>query len=191
MRLRIHRSDGKTGSYHQDHEGRATMLTRRFDPRTLFRAGPIVVGVFNPFTLLNPDEVCWIEVDTDLPLPQLKQQGIDSIRRLDGREHYESLLAERWPHWIRDKHGAPGDPLEALVELSLRGGGELYLEVRGRAGDVPLIESVFCEHALCAVIEPQGVLYINPRCIVRARIYHSRDRVEYPNGIWVAEADEV
>jgi hypothetical protein len=56
MRLRIHRSGGKIGTYRQDVASRAKMLLKRIDPRTLFSSGPIVIGVLNPFSVINPDE---------------------------------------------------------------------------------------------------------------------------------------
>lgn len=70
MRLTIHRSDGKSGKYFQDDAGRADILSCRLDPATLFTTGPIVIGVLNPFTILNADEVCWIEVESERELPR-------------------------------------------------------------------------------------------------------------------------
>ena len=191
MRLRIHRTDGKTGSYSQDDERRASMLARRFDPETLFCSGPIVIGVSNPFSVLNPDEVCWVEVETELPTPQALPDSVEQVRRLSGREEYEALLARQWPLWRKNPQSRPGELLEALVELSFRSGKSLYLHVTGRVADKPLAELIFGASAITATFDPGGTLYVNPKCIVRARVYHSKDKVDYPQGIWVAEADDV
>lgn len=191
MLIRIHRTDGKTGRYSQDNAARAAQLVKRLDPRTLFRSGPIVIGVINPFTLLNPDEVCWVEVETALETLKLPQPGVEEVRRLSGRAEYEELLARRWGQWMKYHQSNTGDLLEACVQLSFRGGGELYLHVIGQVADQSLSDCLFSPPALTAVFAPHGTLYINPKCLVRARVYHSRDRVVYPSGIWVAEADDI
>ena len=191
MRIRIHRTDGRTGSYTQDAAGRAATLLKRLDPHTVFRSGTIVIGVFNPFTILNADEVCWLEIETDLETVKLPQAGLQQIRRLSDKKEYEELLARRWGQWIKFRQGKPGDLFEACIELSFRGGSQLYLHVTGKVSDQDLADCLFSPPALTAVFEPNGTVYINPKCIVRARIYHSRDRVVYPMGIWVAEADDI
>ena len=99
MRLRIHRTDGKTGIYSQDDERRAKMLVRRVDPETIFSSGRIVVGVLNPFSILNADEVCWVEVETGLVTKKIRPPSVVQIRRLSGREEYEAILARQWPRW--------------------------------------------------------------------------------------------
>lgn len=191
MRLRINRSDGKTGIYSQSIDRRAAMMVRRLDPRTLFSSGPIVIGELNPFSVLNPDEICWVEVETELDTPKLPMDNIEMVRRLDGREEYESILARQWPLWRKNAKGAPEDLLEALVELSFRNSASLYLHLTGRVATVSRVGSIFGLPAITASFEPHGTVYINPKCIVRARIYHSQDRVNYPDGIWVASADDI
>ncbi|NJD33601.1 MAG: hypothetical protein FIA96_01960 [Betaproteobacteria bacterium] len=191
MRLRINRSDGKTGIYSQSIDRRAAMMVRRLDPRTLFSSGPIVIGELNPFSVLNPDEICWVEVETELDTPKLPMDNIEMVRRLDGREEYESILARQWPLWRKNAKGAPEDLLEALVELSFRNSASLYLHLTGRVATVSRGGAIFGLPAITASFEPHGTVYINPKCIVRARIYHSQDRVNYPDGIWVASADDI
>lgn len=191
MKLRIHRTDGRTGAYSQTVKTRAKTLIDRLDPMTLFERGPIVIGVVNPFSVLNPDEVCWIELQTDEPVRRRLPQYIDTVTRLRDREEYEALLAQQWPRWRKYRKGEPGDLFEAMVELSLRSGESLYLRLSGRVGPVDLVGEVFSRGALCASFAPNGTVYINPKCVVRARIYHSRDRVDVPNGLWVAEADDI
>jgi len=192
MRLRIHRTDGKTGTYVQDISRRAQVLAQRLDPATIFASGPIVIGVLNPFTVLNPDEVCWVEAIGEGEMPEgYRPPGVERMRRLSGREEYEALLARQWPRWRTNPKSSPGDLLEALVELSLRSGQSVYLHLTGVVADHPLDQALFGVPALTASIDPDGMLYINPKCIVRVRIYHSRSEVVYPRGIWFAEADEI
>lgn len=192
MRLTTYRSDGKTGKYVQNNARRAQVLAQRLDPHRIFCSGPIVIGELNPFSLLNPDELCWIEAQSDGPaLAQIHAPGVEHVRRLAGREEYEKVLDRQWPRWRRNTKTAPGDMLEALVELSFRGGHVLYLRVIGKVTEVPLPELIFGVPAITATFDPGGTLYANPRCIVRARVYHSLSRVKYPSGLWCAEADEI
>lgn len=192
MRVRIHRTDGKTGSYSQEDHNRATMLAKRLDPHTLFRSGPIVIGEHNPFTVLNPDHINWVEVESpEHDLQMVKPQGVERIVRLAGRHEYEAVLERQWPRWRVMRKSNPGDLMEALVELALRGGSEMYLRVTGVVTNQPLSELVFGQPAITAHIVPDGVVYVNPNSIVRARVYHSLGEVQYPSGLWFAEADDI
>jgi len=191
MRLTIHRSDGKAGKYFQDDAGRAAILSRRLDPATLFTTGPIVIGVLNPFTILNADEVCWIEAEGEQVLLHALPEGVESLRRLAGRDEYEQILARQWPRWRHAGNGAPQVLMEALVELSFRGGAMLYLHLTGRVTREPLTDMIFSQPAVTATFEPHGTVFINPRSIVRARVYHSLQSVQYPAGLWCLEADEI
>lgn len=191
MRLRIHRTDGRTGRYVQPDERRVGMLVKRFDPTRLFTSGPIVVGVLNPFTVLNADEVCWVEVSTDRPLSKGDMPGIEHLRRLADRAEYEALLARQWPQWRKHRTGKPGDLMEALIELSFRGGDIQYLHAVGVATRTPLPSLIFGDRAITAGFSEPGLVYFNPRTIVRARVYHSRSEIEYPHGLWCAEADDI
>lgn len=190
MRLTIHRSDGKSGKYFQDDAGRAAILSRRLDPATLFTTGPIVIGVLNPFTILNADEVCWIETETEFELPNALPSGVESLRKLAGRDEYENILARQWPRW-RQAAGAPKDLMEALVELAFKGGAALYLHVIGQVTKEPLTDLIFSQSAVTASFEPRGTAFINPRSIVRARVYHSLQSVDYPAGLLCLEADDI
>jgi len=191
MQLTIVRTDGNTGRYTQDMPRREAMLQRRLDPRSLFCSGPIVIGVLNPFTVLNPDEICWIEVESDLATISLPVPHLDHVRCLQGREEYERLLARQWPRWRKAAKGKAGDLLEALVELTFRGGAQLHFHLTGKVADVSLVEAVFGAPAIVADMGPRKTVYVNPKTLVRARVYHSKNQVAYPHGIWVAEADEV
>jgi hypothetical protein len=192
MRLRIHRSDGKIGSYHQGVARRAAALVKRLDPQRIFTSGPIVIGVLNPFSVINADEICCIEIETDLPVPLNLPDNIDQIRKLSGREEYEAMLARQWPRWMDFKKNQDGELFEALIELSMRGGESIFLHVTGRVSKTSnLVEAFFHPAAIMASYPPNGTLYINTRCLVRSRVYHSRQKVDYPEGLWFAEADDV
>jgi len=191
MKLRVHRTDGRTGSYLQHDARRAEVLSKRFDPQTLFTSGPIVIGVLNPFTLLNADEVCWVEVLTDMALDVRTPEYIDSIDKLAGEAEYKEILARQWLRWTGQSQDQEGDLLEALVEVSFRGGDLAYLHVKGRVTKSrSLPEQIFGVPAIAARIAGGGAFYINPKTIVRARIYHSMGQVEYPMGLWFAEAED-
>jgi hypothetical protein len=191
VRLRVHRTDGKTGRYSQKDPPRAAMLAKRFNPATLFSSGPIVIGMHNPFSIINADEICWIEVETDLILPKSLPKNVDRLHRLSGRKEYETLLAKQWPGWMKFRKGKKGDPLEALLELSLRSGESLFLHVVGTVGETNLVQEIFGVPAISAGIDTAGIIYINPKSIVRARVYHSRDQIKFRNGFWMAEADDI
>jgi hypothetical protein len=192
MHLRIHRSDGKIGSYHQGVGSRAKALLKRLDPQRIFTSGPIVIGVLNPFSVLNPDEICCIEVETTLAIPLHQPENIDQIRKLTGREEYEAMLARQWPRWMDLKKNQEGDLFEALIELSMRSGESIYLHVTGRVSKTSrLVEAFFHTPTIMASYPPNGTLYVNTRCLVRSRVYHSRQTVDYPEGLWFAEADDV
>ena len=192
MQLTIRRTDGNVGKYVQDDLRRAHILMQRLNPAKLFNSGPIVIGVLSPFTILNPDEVCWVEVQTsELEMPQMLPANVERLRKLSGREEYEEVLARQWPLWRSNARSSPGDLLEALVELTFRGGHSLYLHVTGHVEKKPLSEIIFGPPAITASVLPEGTLYINTKCIVRARVYHSMTEVSYPLGLWCAEADEI
>jgi hypothetical protein len=191
MKLRVRRTDGKSGTYSQTDPRRANMLALRLDPAKLFVSGPIVIGVLNPFTLIHPDEVCWVAASGHPSLKVRYPAGVDRIDRLPRREVYEKMLDQQWPKWRANAKSKVGDLLEALVELTLRGGGTEYLHVIGRVTKASLIDQVFGQPATCAAFAPDGVLYLNPRAVLRARVYHSSPEVRLPDGVWMAEADEI
>lgn len=191
MRLRVHRTDGKTGVYLQNHARRAEVLAMRFNPATLFTTGPIVIGVLNPFSVLNADDVCWVEVESEVPLALNLPVGVEEIRKLSGRDEYQEILARQWPKWIGGGKSEEGDLMEALVEVSLRSGETLFLHVLGRVTSMSLPEALFGVAAIAASIKPHGALYINPKAVVRYRVYHSISRIDYPAGLWFAEADDI
>ena len=74
----------------------------------------------------------------------------------------------------------------------MRGGKSIFLHVTGSVNkSSKLVESFFHQPAIMATYPPNGTLFINTRCIVRSRVYHSRQQVDYPEGLLVAEADDL
>jgi len=191
VRLRVCRTDGGIGRYSQTDPRRAAMLVQRLASETIFSSGVISIGTHNPMTLLRADDVAWIEVKTALPCPQTAIPDIESAEMLAGKKQFDDLLAQQWPRWIQRPSSATGDLMQSLVELSFRGGAVIHLNVLGRVGKKVNPQHLFAAPVITAVIAGGGALYINPRTLVRARIYHSLKEVHYPDGILVAEADEI
>ena len=192
----MQRADGVIGSYSQGDPRRAQFLLQRCDPHTMYRSGPIVIGVFNPFTVLNADEVCWISAepgaDSGLQPAQFLPDGIEHVRVLPGRTEYEAMLARQWPRWRQMNAASPESTLlEALLEINFRGADPLYLYVLGRVTGTSLVDTLFAGPAITATFGQSGMVYVNTRSMVRARLYHSKAEVNYPDGIWVAEADDI
>ena len=140
---------------------------------------------------MTPDHVCWIEVKTELSALQPLPPGIQKLRRHEGRDEFESMLAKQWPLWLRHKKSTSGDLLEALVEIAFIGGSAEYLHVTGQLTGHSLEEQIFGKPSICASFEPDGTLYINPKSVTRVRVYHSKTTIDYPHGVWTAEADEI
>lgn len=95
MRLRIHRSDGKIGTYSQKDRTRAELLLKRLDPSKIFVSGPIVVGVLNPFSVIHPDEVCWVEIESDLDTIKTFPPEVDNVRKMAGCSFHSSPVRVR------------------------------------------------------------------------------------------------
>lgn len=191
LRLRVWKTDGRVGSYTQAQPNKAATLVGRLRAETLFRSGVLVVGTLNPITLINTSEVAWIEVETSLPCPQHRLPGIEEATKIGKRDEFNELLLRQWPKWRKLRKSKPGDLLQSLVELTFRGGLQLHLHVRGVVSDRFSLETLFEEPAITAVLPAGGALYVNPKSLVRVRIYHSKHEVVYPSGIFVAEADEI
>ncbi len=81
-----------------------------------------------------------MEVETDVPLAIARPPGVEVLRRLSGKPEYEEILARQWPKWIGGAKSEEGDLMEALVEISLKGGGEVYVHVLGRVTSMSLPE---------------------------------------------------
>ncbi len=190
LNIRIHRADGKIGRYSQPDAGAAERVLHRLSAERVFASRAIAIGVKNPFNLINTEHVCWVEVETDHSVSYTLPPGFERVTRLADRAEYEALLARQWPRWRTTFTDNEQRFLEALVEISLVDGSELYLHAIGRS-PMSLDTLLETEHAIVATFASHGTLFINPRNIVRARIYHSEQKVNYPNGLWFAESDDI
>ena len=191
LRLSIWKTDGRVGNYTQANANKSGILVRRLQPDSLFSSGVLIIGTLNPMTLINTNEVAWIEVATNLPCPQHAIAGVEETTKIETREEFDELLLKQWPKWRLMRKSQQGDLLQSLVELTFRGGLQLHLHVRGVVDNDLHLEMLFAQPALTAVLPKGGALYVNPKTLIRARIYHSKHEVNYPPGIFVAEADEI
>ena len=191
LQLRIGRTDGGTGRYSQSDPRKAAVLLSRFAATTMFSSGVIVIGTSNPMTLIKADEVAWIAVKTALPCPQISFPDIEQCEMLAGKKKFDELLAAQWPRWRKTPSSAPGGLMQALLELTFRGGSCVYLNALGMVSEKIAPQRLFTAPVISAAIPGGGAIYINPRALVRARIYHSLSEVMYPDGILVADADEI
>lgn len=191
VQLRVCRTDGGTGRYSQADPRKAAVLIKRFASTTMFSSGVMVIGTSNPMTMIKADEVAWITVKTAQPCPQFRFPDIDRCEMLAGKTKFAELLAQQWPRWRNTPSSAPGGLMQALLELTFRGGSSVYLNALGVVGDKLAPQHLFTMPVITAVIPGGGAIYINPRALVRARIYHSLREVRYPDGVLVAEADEI
>ena len=189
--LRVYRSDGGVGTYTQTDPRKAMVLAGRLKPESVFKSGVIIIGTLNPLTLINPDNVAWIEAETALPLPQRHLAGVERVIKLPGKPEFDELLLQQWPRWRQLPSSNPGDMLQSLVELTFLGGHALYLHVHATVVEDVLPQGIFLEPCITAELPEGGALYVNPRALMRVRIYHSKDAIRYPDGIFMAEANEI
>lgn len=151
-----------------------------------------MTGVPNPFSALNPDEICCMEVETNPPLPPSLPKNIDRIHKLTGPEEYEAMPARQWPRRMGFRKNKEGDLFEALIELSLRNGESVFPHATCRASPTSKpVEAFFHPPAIMASYPPSDTPYVDARCIARSGVYHSRRKLDYPEGLWFAEADDV
>lgn len=93
LNIRIHRADGKVGSYSQPSPGAAERVLHRLTAERIFASRSVAIGVSNPFNLINTEHVCWVEVETDLTMDCTLPPGFDHVTQLADRSEYEALLA--------------------------------------------------------------------------------------------------
>ena len=190
LKIKIHRADGKIGSYSQPDDGAAERVLHRLVPERVFASKSIAIGVKNPFNIINTDHICWVELVTDLPVQYELPPGFEHVTLLGSRAEYEEILARQWPKWRTTFAENQQRFLEALVEVSLVDGSQIHLHALGRS-PMSLDALLEPEHAIVATFAPNGTVLINPRNVVRARIYHSENKVNYPHGLWFAESDDI
>jgi hypothetical protein len=93
LNTRIHRADGKVGSYSQPSPGAAERVLHRLTAERIFASRSVAIGVSNPFNIINTEHVCWVEVETDLTVDCTLSPGFDHVTQLADRSEYEALLA--------------------------------------------------------------------------------------------------
>jgi hypothetical protein len=189
--LRVFRSDGGVGSYTQTDPRKAVVLVGRLKPESVFNSGVIIIGTLNPLTLINPDNVAWIEAETAIPLPQWPVAGVERVVKLANKAEFDELLLQQWPRWRQMRRSRPGDMLQSLVELTFLGGRSLYLHVHATVVEEFFPQTIFSEPCITATLPEGGALYVNPKALMRMRIYHSSQALRYPDGIFMAEANEI
>lgn len=177
VKIVILKTNGLQGSYQQVTSKLANEAISKLNPRTLFTRGALILGTGNPFTLLNPNHIACIEVETGLPLQDIQPPGVISARQVIDKTAFMVELDKRWNQWRKLEQSGPGSPQEALLQFELAGGWEQYVHVTGtlpdRETERKVIETLLDLPVICIKRIGSGYNYINPANIVRARIYHS------------------
>jgi hypothetical protein len=177
LNIVILKTNGLKGSYQQVTSKLATEVISKLNPRSLFTRGALILGNGNPFTLLNPNHIACIEVETGLPLENIQPPGVNTAIQVVDKTAFMVELDKRWGQWRKLEQGGPGSPQEALVQFELAGGWEQYVHVTGtlpdRETERKVIETLLDLPVICIKRIGNGYNYINPANIIRARIYHS------------------
>jgi hypothetical protein len=177
LNIVILKTNGLKGSYQQVTSKLATEAISKLNPRSLFTRGALILGNGNPFTLLNPNHIACIEVETGLPLENIQPPGVNTAIQVVDKTAFMVELDKRWGQWRKLEQGGPGSPQEALVQFELAGGWEQYVHVTGtlpdRETERKVIETLLDLPVICIKRIGNGYNYINPANIIRARIYHS------------------
>jgi len=177
LNIVILKTNGLKGSYQQVTSKLATEAISKLNPRSLFTRGALILGNGNPFTLLNPNHIACIEVETGLPLENIQPPGVNTAIQVVDKTAFMVELDKRWSQWRKLEQGGPGSPQEALVQFELAGGWEQYVHVTGtlpdRETERKVIETLLDLPVICIKRIGNGYNYINPANIIRARIYHS------------------
>ena len=177
LNIVILKTNGLKGSYQQVTSKLATEVISKLNPRSLFTRGALILGNGNPFTLLNPNHIACIEVETGLPLENIQPPGVNTAIQVVDKTAFMVELDKRWGQWRKLEQDGPGSPQEALVQFELAGGWEQYVHVTGtlpdRETERKVIETLLDLPVICIKRIGNGYNYINPANIIRARIYHS------------------
>jgi hypothetical protein len=99
LTIKIHRADGKIGTYSQPDAGAAERVLHRLSPDRIFSSRSIAVGVNNPFSIINTEHICLVELHTDIPVAYPLPPGFEHVTLLGSRTEYEEILARQWPKW--------------------------------------------------------------------------------------------
>jgi hypothetical protein len=190
LRLKLQRTDGKVGTYVQHDPRLVRALLVRLRPEKLFGRDLITIGIANPFTVLNASEVCWIEVETGEPMAAQIAPVDYQCTRLPSRQAFEESLGARWMTWIHHSKPDGSGLFEALIELNFRGGASLFLSLSSSENNASP-EVIFSAAAIVARGEAGQIVLINPKALLRCRVYHNHGHPELPEGLWFAEAEDI
>ena len=195
LNIVILKTNGLKGSYQQVTSKLATEVISKLNPRSLFTRGALILGNGNPFTLLNPNHIACIEVETGLPLENILPPGVNTAIQVVDKTAFMVELDKRWGQWRKLEQGGPGSPQEALVQFELAGGWEQYVHVTGtlpdRETERKVIETLLDLPVICIKRIGNGYNYINPSNIVRARIYHSNREPFRPIRLLPLDPDDI
>lgn len=177
MQIILQHTDGRQTSFQQSTSRLEREIVSKIVPRSLFTRGPLIIGNGNPFTVVHPDRIACMQVDTTLAAKVFYPPGISAAHQIADRAAYLVKLDERWEKWRKLRVGGTSKPYEALVEIDLAGGWEYYVHVVGKFTDqqaeAKLLETLLTMPVLCIRRQANGINYLNPAAIVEARIYHS------------------
>ena len=195
IKITVLKTNGQQGTYQQVTSALALEVVKKLNPRTLFTRGSLILGNGNPFSILNPNHIASIEVDTGLPLLNILPPGITTAKLVTDKTAFMVELDKRWPQWRRMEQAVPGSPMEALVHLELTGGWEQYVYVTGAMPDVKterkVVETLLDLPVICVKRPSNGYNYINPSNIIRARIYHSNRTPFRPERVLPLDPQEI
>ena len=195
LNIVILKTNGLKGSYQQVTSKLATEVISKLNPRSLFTRGALILGNGNPFTLLNPNHIACIEVETGLPLENIQPPGVNTAIQVVDKTAFMVELDKRWGQWRKLEQGGPGSPQEALVQFELAGGWEQYVHVTGtlpdRETERKVIETLLDLPVICIKRIGSGYNYINPANIIRARIYHSNRQPFRPVRVLPLDPQEI
>jgi len=177
IKIVVLKTNGLQTGYQQSTASIAREVVGKLVPRNLFSRGPLVLGTGNPYTLINPQHIACIEIETGLQLQTFLPPGIKTATQINDRAAFLQKLERRWSTWKKLPVNKPNTPFEALLHLELSGGWEQHVHITGqfpdRSTERKIIENLFGLPVLCVHRSGAGMNYVNPSSIVRMRIYHS------------------
>ena len=195
VKLVLLKTNGLSSSYQQTTATLSRDLVSRLSPRGLFTQGQLILGTGNPYTLVNPAHIACVQVDTQLPLQSTYPPGVESATQIGDKAAFMTKLDQRWSKWRKISTGGPGNLFEALIHLELAGGWEQYVHAIGRfpdrATESKVTETLLSMPVLCVQRPQNGMNYVNPEAIVRARIYHSNNDPFRPARLLPVDPDEI
>jgi hypothetical protein len=195
VKIAILKTNGLQGSYQQLTPSLAREVVNKLNPRELFTRGSLTLGTGNPYTLLNPNHISCIDVETVLPLKSVQPPGVNTADHVADKTAFMVELEKRWGQWRKLEDGGPGTPYEALLHFELLGGWERYVHVTGvipeQEVERKVVTTLLDLPVLCIKRAGTGYSYINPANVVRARIYHSNREPYRPFRVLPLDPQEI